>query len=199
MLSANNWWHGVSKKKSLLQKEEAPLRIGVLSAAAINYTALFDPVESHPGAVVAAVAARDVSRAQAQIKKYKLPACKAYGNYNELLADPNIDAIYIPLPNGLHAEWAIKSMEAGKHVLIEKAITSNAAQAREVQDAAARMKKVALEAYHWRFHPAAHVTKAIVDSGKYGNPISVKAGFGIPRGAINKDDIRYNYKLGGGK
>lgn len=105
------------------------MRFGVLGAASITFSSLFEPAGSHPGVVIRAVAARSLAKAEAQIAKYKLNAT-AYGSYDELLADPDIDAIYIPLPNGLHCEWAVKSMKAGKHVLIEKPIASNAEQAR---------------------------------------------------------------------
>ena len=185
--------------KASLKKDENPLRIGILSAAAINYTALIDPIQTHPGVVLSAIAARERSRAEAQIQKYGVGSdCKAYGSYADLLADSNIDAVYIPLPNGLHCEWAIKSMEAGKHVLIEKPIASNANEARQIREAAERTDRVALEAFHWRFHPAAHRAKEIIGSRKYGHPTSIYARLNVPAGAFVKDDIRLNYSLGGG-
>ena len=185
--------------KAGLTKTEKPLRIGVLSAAAINYIAIIDPVQTHPDVTICGIAARDRSRAQAQIDKYKLgPACKAYGSYAELLADPQIEAVYIPLPNGLHCEWSIKAMEAGKHVLIEKPITSNAEEARKIQETTLRTNRIGLEAFHWRFHPAAHRLKEIVESGKYGNPTSIYARLVTPAGTFDKNDIRFKYELGGG-
>lgn len=72
--------------------------------------------------------------------------------------------MYIPLPNGLHAEWAIKAMRAGKHVLVEKVLASNAEQARKIEQTAAQTNKVALEAFHWQFHPATHALKSIIQS-----------------------------------
>lgn len=161
--------------------------------------AIIDPIQTHPDVTLEGIAARDLSKAQAQIKAHGLSSeCKAYGSYAELLTDPDIDVVYIPLPSGLHCEWAIKAMEAGKHVLIEKPITSNAEQARKIREAAARTGKVALEAFHWRFHPAAHRVKEIVESGKYGRPVSIKARVVAPAGNFNQDDIRFNYELGGG-
>lgn len=158
-----------------------------------------DPVQTHAGCTITGLAARDISRAQAQIDLFKLgKECKAYGSYSELLENPNIDAVYIPLPNGLHAEWTIKALEAGKHVLVEKPITANAEEARKIEQTAARTNKVALEAFHWRFHPAAHAVKAIVESGKYGNVTSVFAKMLIPSGGVGRNDIRFNYALGGG-
>lgn len=199
LLTLHNWWNNVPKVKSNLQKTEKPLRIGVLSAADINYLAMIDPIQTHRDAVLCGIAARDHTRAQAQIDKNNLGStCKAYGSYAELLADPEIQAVYIPLPNGLHAEWAIKAMEAGKHVLIEKPIASNAEQARKIHDAAARTSTIALEAFHWRFHPAAHRIKEIVESGKYGSPTSISARLTLISGTFDKNNIRFNYDLGGG-
>jgi predicted dehydrogenase len=199
ILNVHNWWNGVPKVKASLKRTENPLRIGVLSAADINYSAIIDPIQTHRDAILCGIAARDRSRAQAQIDKYKLgPACKAYGSYAELLADPDIEAVYIPLPNGLHCEWGIKAMEAGKHVLVEKPITSNAEEARKLQQTATTTGKVGLEAFHWRFHPAAHRLKEIVESGKYGYPTSIYAQLNVPAGQFDKNNIRFNYKLGGG-
>ena len=173
--------------------------MGVLSAAAINYAAIIDPIQTHSGVVLTAIAARELSKAQAQIDKYQIGQnCTAYGSYAELLADTNIDAVYVPLPNGLHCEWAIKAMEAGKHVLIEKPITSNAKEAQQIQEASVKTNKVVLEAFHWRFHPAAHSVKSIIESGKYGQPTSIYARMNAPAGVVGRNDIRLSYALGGG-
>jgi predicted dehydrogenase len=192
-----NWWNGVSKFE--VQKDSNPVRIGVLSAALINWAALFDPAKTHPGVVIVGVAARELSKAQAQIDQYRLGAtCKAFGSYDELLADSNIDAVYISLPNGLHAMWTIKALEAGKHVLIEKPIASNANEARSIRNAAEKANKVALEAFHWRFHPAAHRVKELIESGEYGNVIGVKANMNVPTNGVGDENIRMMYNLGGG-
>lgn len=184
----HNWYNGIGKIKANLKKEDNPMRIGVLGAAAINYLAILDPIETCPSVVLAGIAARELSKAQKHIEKYRLgPQCKAYGSYNELLSDPGIDAVYIPLPNGLHAEWTIKAMEKGKHVLVEKPIASNAAQVRKVREVSERTNKIALEAFHWRFHPAPQVIKEIIESGKYGNVTSIEARLQVPQGAMKKD------------
>ena len=199
LLSFNNWWYGVNKIKAALTKDERPLRIGIISAAAINYHAIIDATQTHTGTILAGIAAREKSRAQAQIDKYQIGAhCTAYGSYDELLSDAGIDAVYIPLPNGLHCEWAIKAIEAGKHVLIEKPIASNAQQVRQIEEAASRTNKVAVEAFHWRFHPAAHRVKELIESGKYGQPSSIFARLMVPPGQTSKDDIRMRYDLAGG-
>ena len=89
-------------------------------------------------------------------------------------------------------------MEAGKHVLIEKPIASNADQARQIREAALRTNKVALEAFHWRFHPAAHTLKSIIESGKYGYPTAIFARMALVSGVMGADNIRLNYDLAGG-
>src|SRR5690242_7714559 len=94
------------------------LRIGVLGAARITPNALIKPARALPEVSVTAVAARDPERAQAFAKKHGIP--RTHASYGDLLADPNIDAIYNPLPNALHAEWTIAALRAGKHVLCEK-------------------------------------------------------------------------------
>ena len=192
-----------SQKQAALQAATGPkpVRIGVLSAASINFTAIIDPVSTHSSSVITAIASRDQSKAQAQINEFKslLPGeCKAYGSYDSLINDPDIDAIYIPLPNGLHHKWALAALEKGKHVLIEKPLASNARQAEDIRDTAARCGKVALEAFHWRFHPSAHLLKAILLGGEYGPVLSIDAKAYIPAGVLGKDDIRFKYELAGG-
>ncbi|KAL2353474.1 NAD binding oxidoreductase [Cryomyces antarcticus] len=162
------------------------VRFGVLSAALINPTALFDPVRTHPDAVIVPVAARELAKAQAQATKYGIP--RAY----------DIDAVYIPLPNSLHCEWAIKAMGMGKHVLIEKPIASNADEARQILACAKETGRVALEAFHWQFHPAAHVVKSLVDSGRYGSVLFISTSLYLPVGTMPRDDIRFKYDLAGG-
>jgi predicted dehydrogenase len=171
--------------------------LGILSAANINATTLLYPVQTHPDAVVVSIATRDINKAKAQAAEFSVP--EAYGSYDELLARSDVDAICISLPNGLHAEWAIRSMRAGKHVLIEKPIASNAGEVRQIQACAKETGKIALGAFHQQFHPAAHVAKAIIDSGRYDDMISTDATMGIPSGTLPKDDIRFVYDwLAGG-
>ena len=196
VLKAHNFFSGVPKMKNP-PKTSSPVRFGILSAANINPMALLHPVQSHPDAIVVSIAARDINKAKAQAAEFSVP--EAYGSYQELLDKSDIDAVFIPLPNGLHTEWAIKSMRAGKHVLIEKPIASNADEVRQIQSCAKETGKIALEAFHWQFHPAAHVVKSIIDSGRYGNIISTKTNMSVAEGALPKDGIRFVYdKLAGG-
>ncbi len=129
----------------------ADLRIGVLGAASISPTALFKPARAVDGVEVTAIAARDQRRAHAVAAKWGIP--RVHADYAAVLADPDVDAIYLPLPNGLHASWTLAALAAGKHVLCEKPFTSNADEAQIVATAAAGGDRVVMEAFHYRYHP----------------------------------------------
>ena len=153
------------------------------------------PAQSHPDVELYAIASRDASAAKAVAHKHGFQ--KSYGSYEALLADPAVDFVYIPLPNGLHFEWARNALEAGKHVLLEKPFTSNAAEARKLVSKAEECGKILMEAFHWQFHPAAHYFRLILDSGKYGRIISTNAQ-ATSTPSIPKGDIRWQYDLAGG-
>ncbi|KZW00169.1 NAD(P)-binding protein [Exidia glandulosa HHB12029] len=177
-------------------KEPDALRIGILGAARIAPPALINPARSHPGVVIAAVAARNKTRAEKFAKQHGIE--KVFGSYQELLDDPSIDAIYNPLPNGLHYEWTMKAIKAGKHVLLEKPSCNTAEETRKVFDYAKEKGVVVLEAFHYRFHPAAHRMRQIVSSGELGKIQSFEGALAMPRGIMGTDDIRFDYSLGGG-
>ena len=120
------------------------LRIGSLGSSRISQAALIEPADSVPEVAVAAVAARDMARAEAYALRHGLE--RAYGSYEELLADPDIDAVYNPLPNSLHGPWTLRAIEAGKHVLCEKPFASNADEAARVAQAASASGLVVMEA-----------------------------------------------------
>ena len=171
------------------------VRIGILGAARIVPEALLKPAKQLAGTVeVAAVAARDRARADAFASKHGIG--RAYGSYAELLADPALDVVYIPLPNSLHAEWSIRALEAGKHVLCEKPIASNAAEAEQMAAAAARTDRLLVEAMHWRYHPLAARIREIIESGVLGPIKRIDAWACVP--IFGRHDIRYQYELGGG-
>jgi len=170
----------------------ATLRIGVLGAARITPAALINPARSIPGVEIAAVAARDPSRAAAFAAEHKIP--QTFSSYAELLADRSIQAVYIPLPNGLHAEWTLAAIAAGKHVLCEKPMTSNAAEAVAVAEAAERAGVVVTEAFHYRYHPL--MTRVLDLVPKLGEIRHVETWTCFPLPRFN--DIRYSYELGGG-
>ncbi len=151
------------------------MQIGVLGAARIAPPALIKPAKTNNDVVVAAVAARDVSRARAFAAKHDI--ARVHDSYEALLADPDIDAIYNPLPNGLHGKWTRAALAAGKHVLCEKPFTANAAEAREIAELAAQSDRVVMEAFHYRYHPLALRIEEIIASGELGK---LAAGGGGP-------------------
>jgi len=171
-----------------------PLRIGVLGAARIVPTALLTPARSVPEVVVAAIAARDPRRARVFATTHRIP--RALESYDELIDDPDIDAIYNPLPNGLHCAWTIRALEAGKHVLCEKPLASNAAEAEEMATAAERAGRVLMEAFHWRYHPLAARMLSIVTDGTLGRIQRIETNMCVPLPLPG--NIRYDYELGGG-
>jgi predicted dehydrogenase len=171
-----------------------PLRIGVLGAARIAPMALVRPARSLAEVEVVAVAARDPARARKFAAKHGIP--RVHRDYDALLADPDVDAVYNPLPNGLHCDWTIRALEAGKHVLCEKPLASNAEEARRMARAAERTGRALVEAFHWRYHPLAARMKEIVDGGALGAVRHIEAQLCLPM--LLPGDIRYRYELGGG-
>jgi predicted dehydrogenase len=172
-----------------------PLRFGILGAAQIAPPALVDPARKVDGVVVAAVAARDPSRAQAFAEKHGIPRVAA--SYEALVADPGVDAVYVALPNSHHHAWTIRALRAGKHVLCEKPFASNAAEAEEMAAVARETGRILVEAFHWRYHPLAARLLEILRGGELGRIAHWSARFTVPllrRG----DDIRFHYELAGG-
>lgn len=172
------------------EKSPAALRIGILGAADIAPMALIWPSWKTKHVVVTAVAARDPRRAETFADKYGIP--NVHASYEALLQDPDIDAVYNPLPNGLHYRWTMKALLAGKHVLCEKPVASNAAEAREMMRAAEEQGKVIMEAFHYRFHPVARRMAQIVSEGELGRVLRVETQ-GSFTDMIHADtDIRWN-------
>lgn len=170
------------------------LRIGILGAARIAPNALIKPAKDNAEVEVVSVAARDVGRAKEFAARHGIPGTHA--GYAEMLADPAVDAVYNPLPNGLHGRWTLAALAAGKHVLCEKPFTANAEEARTVADAAAATDRVVMEAFHYRYHPLAARMAEIVGSGELGALRSVEASFCFPLPRFA--DIRYRFDLAGG-
>ncbi|MGW4487544.1 Gfo/Idh/MocA family protein [Amycolatopsis sp. NPDC004368] len=170
------------------------MRIGVLGAAAIAPEALLKPARENPDVDLAAIASRDVSRAHEFATKHRIP--EVHASYEELLADPSIDAVYNPTPNGLHGRWTLAALAAGKHVLCEKPFTANAAEARLVADAADAAGLVVMEAFHYRYHPFTRRMEELLASGELGEVQHIETAvcFPLPRFT----DIRYNLALAGG-
>ncbi|MFC7621743.1 Gfo/Idh/MocA family protein [Microlunatus sp. GCM10028923] len=170
------------------------VRIGVLGAARIAPAALIEPARIVPGVEVVAVAARDLNRAEDFARRHGIRT--AYRDYRALLDDQRIDAIYNPLPNGLHGRWTLAALEAGKHVLCEKPFTANAEEARTVAAAAKASGLVVLEAFHYRYHPLARRLRELILSGELGRLRHVETAMCFPLPVFS--DIRYDYRLAGG-
>ena len=173
------------------------LKIGVLGAANIAPGALIKPARRTGRAEVVSVASRDIDRARAFAQKHKIP--RVADSYEALLADPELDAIYNPLPNGLHGRWTIAALDAGKHVLCEKPFTANADEARHVAEAAAAASHaglVVMEAFHYQYHPLTRRLVEIVQSGELGVIKEIEISFSAP--LIKRGDIRYQLDLAGG-
>ncbi|UAJ09365.1 Gfo/Idh/MocA family protein [Glacieibacterium megasporae] len=170
-----------------------PLRIGILSTANIGRHFIAGVKPSDKVKVVA-VASRDLASAQAFADRHAIP--RALGSYDALLADPEVEAIYNPLPNSMHAEWTIRALEAGKHVLCEKPIAVTAADARAMFAAAHSAGRCLVEAFPYRAQPQTHAVAELVHSGEIGLPKIIQAAFGFP--VANPSNIRLDPGLGGG-
>src|SRR5256885_6126119 len=168
------------------------LRIGTLGSSRISRPALIEPAASVPEVIVAAVAARDLARAEAYALRHGIE--KAYGSYQELLDDPEIDAVYNPLPNSLHGPWTLRAIAAGKHVLCEKPFTSNADEAAQVVRAAEDSGLVVMEAMHYRYHPLIARLREVTAGLGPVRHLQCWTSFAIGDPA----DIRYDFALGGG-
>lgn len=169
------------------------LRWGLLSTARIN-RAVIPPIRASAHGELAAVASRDLAKAEAYAKEWNIP--KAYGSYEALLAADDIDVVYLSLPNGLHAEWAIKCVEAGKHTLVEKPFALTVAEADRMTEAAKRTGKVMAEAFMYRHHPQTLKVKELVESGAIGEVWLVRASFTF--NLTRTADVRLDPALGGG-
>jgi predicted dehydrogenase len=178
----------------MLPAMSAPLRFGILGAARIAPAALARPAREVAGVELRAVAARDGERARAFAAKHGIPV--VHTSYEALLADPEIDAVYNPLPNGLHGVWTLRALRAGKHVLCEKPFTANAEEARAVAAVAQETGRFVMEAFHWRYHPLAARMLEIVASGEIGELRHVEGQLCAP--LLNTRDIRYRAELAGG-
>ena len=174
--------------------DDSPLRMGILGAARIAPMALVRPAREVAGVEVRALAARDPARAQAFARRHGIP--RVHASYEALLADPELDAIYNPLPNSHHCAWTVRALEAGKHVLCEKPLASNAGEAARMGEAAARAGRVLMEAFHWRYHPLAARMLEVIASGELGAVRHVEATFCVP--LLLPGDIRYRLDLAGG-
>jgi predicted dehydrogenase len=171
------------------------VRWGVLSTANIGTEKVIPAMQSGRYCEIAAIASRDLDRARAAADRLGIP--KAYGSYEELLADPEIDAIYNPLPNHLHVPWSIRALEAGKHVLCEKPIALTVAEAQKLLDAARERPQLkVMEAFMYRHHPQWQRARQLVADGRIGELRTIQSFFSY----YNADpaNVRNIAKFGGG-
>ncbi|KAF9477071.1 putative NAD binding Rossmann fold oxidoreductase [Pholiota conissans] len=185
----NSWRYPV------LEKVGVALKLGVLCVAEINTTTSVYPAEDHPDVVLYGIACRDSTVASSLASTYSFK--KSYDSYEDLLADPDIDFVYISLPTSLHFEWAQKALDAGKHVLLEPPITSNAREAELLVKKSEECGKVLLEASSWQFHPASHRFRQILDSNEFGGIVRTDAAISSIT-PVPTDDVRWQYDLSGG-
>ncbi|WP_217561460.1 Gfo/Idh/MocA family protein [Streptomyces sp. GbtcB6] len=172
---------------------DAPLRIGVLGAARIAELSIVGPARAG-GHRLVAVAARDRGRAETFAAAHGVE--RVASSYAELMADPEIEVVYNPLANGLHAPWNLVALQAGKHVLTEKPSASNAGEAAEVREAAAKAGTVFMEGFHYLFHPVTRRLHELLESGELGDLRHVEAVVAMP--APPESDVRWSLPLAGG-
>jgi predicted dehydrogenase len=169
---------------------------GLLSTAHINLKVLAGARGSDRVRVLA-VASRDGARAEAFAREHGIP--RAHGSYEALLADPDVDAVYIPLPNSLHVEWTLRALEAGKHVLIEKPFSRWPGEVERAFDAADRAGLLLSEAFMWRHHPQTARLLELIDDGAIGRLQHIRAAFAFDlMGRGDETDIRLQADLEGG-
>lgn len=172
------------------------LRWGVLGAANIARRAVIPAIQASTNGVVVALASRD--RAKGQAVANELGIERVYEGYEALLADAEVDAIYNPLPNSLHAEWTIRAAEAGKPVLCEKPLARDAAEAQQMAESCARLGVPMMEAFMYRFHPQNARVRELLTSGAIGEVGQVRAGFGFRMSPLNPANVRLQRDLAGG-
>src|SRR5437899_2642285 len=169
------------------------LRFGILSTARIT-DALVRAIKMSSNAEVTAVASRDLSLAKDWAAQYGAP--NIFGSYDEMLASDVIDAVYVPLPNGLHKEWSIRALNNGKHVLCEKPLANNAAEVREMIAASEANGVKLMEAFMYRFHPQIDRMMQLLSEGAVGEIKVIRASFGFRLERPN--DVRWSAELAGG-
>jgi D-xylose 1-dehydrogenase (NADP+, D-xylono-1,5-lactone-forming) len=169
------------------------IRWGILGTARINRSVI-PAIRADPRSRLEAVASRSPDTAARYAAEWQIP--RAFGSYDALLADPAIDAVYISIPNGVHVEWTIRALEAGKHVLCEKPLALTPGDVDRVADAARRTKRFAVEAFMYRTHP---LTDAVLETLRRGDVGPVRAIRGAFTFVLARErDIRLDPRLGGG-
>ncbi len=172
-----------------------PVRIGILGASRFAPMTLIKPAQGNADVHVAGVADRDVSCARAFAAKHGI--ARVHETYEALIADPDLDAVYIVLPNSLHGKWTRAALAADKHVLCEKPFTANAAEAHEIAELAAKSDRVVMEGIQYRYHPLTSRVEQIIASGELGKLERVDVALCVLLPKRSNANV-YDYSLGGG-
>ncbi|MEP7286657.1 MAG: Gfo/Idh/MocA family oxidoreductase [Chloroflexota bacterium] len=172
------------------------VRWGIISTANIARTAVIPAIKESRNGIVIAVASRDAARARAYADELDIE--RAYGSYEELLADPDIDAIYNPLPNDGHAPWSIASAKAHKPTLVEKPMARTVAEAKTIVDAFRAEKVLLAEAFMYRYHPQHAKIRALLDEGVVGSLNLIEAVFTYSLPMSDAQNVRLQAAIGGG-
>ena len=174
--------------------DAAPVRWGVLGCASIATRKVVPAMQRSARCAVIAIASRDEERARAAAGELGIP--RSYGSYDQLLADPEIEAVYIPLPNHLHAEWTLRAAAAGKHVLCEKPLAMSVTEAIEMIEACEQAGVALMEAFMYRLHPMWQRVRALIDDGAVGELMVIQAFFSYRN--LDPENIRNISAFGGG-
>lgn len=176
------------------KQPKPPVRWGILGCGSIAEHAICPAIRWSPLSTLMAIASRDAAAAQTKAREVQAP--RAYGSYDALLRDDEIDAVYIGLPNGLHEEWTIKAAAAGKHVLCEKSLALNSAAARRMVDACSSANVLLMEAFMYRHHPQWDHVREVLASGRIGDIVVVRAG--LMGDLADTANHRWSARIGGG-
>jgi len=172
------------------------VRWGVIGTAQIAKVCVIPAILKSKTGVLQAIASRDLAKAQTLVSKYRQGV--AYEGYAALLQDPEVDAVYIPLPNQLHKEWTIEALRLGKHVLVEKPFAMNAGEAVAMAQAARRHGRLLMEAFMYRFHPRSQRIKQLVDEGTLGQISLIRSAFTFPLKRDGSNERLFLPEMGGG-
>ncbi|UCF96244.1 MAG: Gfo/Idh/MocA family oxidoreductase [Spirochaetaceae bacterium] len=175
-------------------EDRGTVKWGILGCARIAANALIPGMMRSSNCEVSAIASRSRDKAEEFAERFGIPCI--YENYEQLLSDPEIQAVYIPLPNALHKPWTIAAAEKAKHVLCEKPLACNAEEAQQMRSACEQNGVLLMEAFAQRFHPQNHQVKQLIDSGRIGKIVRITSS--MSRSPYPQDDIRMNKDLCGG-
>lgn len=171
------------------------IKVGLLGASKIAPSAIIAPAALRNNVIIHAVAAQNIEKAQHYAKAHQIE--HAFGNYQELIECPDIDLVYCALPPSYHAEWVIKALQSGKHVLCEKPFAMNSDEAKQMVDMAKQCDRVLIEAFHYCYHPLFTYILDLVKRNHIGAITHIDAEFSVAI-PYQAGELRYNPKLGGG-